>query len=53
MERDMERSKWLKFRVSESELEKVRAYAASKGWTQAQAVREWIKRLPSRNLHSN
>jgi hypothetical protein len=42
----MDRTEWLKVRLTATELEKLKAYATSKGWNMSQTVREWIRRLP-------
>jgi protein-arginine kinase activator protein McsA len=42
------RDKWLKIRISEQEQDKLKRFAESKGWSQAQAVRDWIRRLPKK-----
>jgi hypothetical protein len=43
----VERTDWLKVRLTADELAKLKAYATSKGWNMSQAVREWIRRLPT------
>ena len=45
----MDRSEWLKVRLTPIELEKLKAHATSKGWNMSQAVREWIRRLPGQS----
>jgi hypothetical protein len=43
----LDRTEWLKVRLTATELEKLKAYAIGKGWNMSQAVREWIRRLPT------
>ena len=42
----MNREHWLKVRLTDDELAKLKAYATRKGWNMSQAVREWLRRLP-------
>lgn len=42
------RDKMLQVRLSGEEQDKLRRFAKNKGWTQAQAVRDWIRRLPQK-----
>jgi hypothetical protein len=44
----MDRTEWLKVRLSTAELEKLRQHATGKGWNLSQAVREWIRCLPQK-----
>jgi predicted DNA-binding protein len=42
------RDKFIKIRLSEEEQDKLKRFAESKRWSQAQAVRDWIRRLPQK-----
>ena len=42
------RDKIFQVRLSAEEQEKLKRFAESKGWSQAQAVRDWIRRLPQK-----
>lgn len=40
----MSKDKWLKIRLSDDELDKLKRYSKSEGWNMSQAVRELIKK---------
>jgi predicted DNA-binding protein len=42
----MIKNKQLLIRMTEAEHQKLEAYASQKGWSMAQVIREYIKRLP-------
>lgn len=43
----MNRTVWIKARVSPEEYEQLRAYATANGWNMSQVVRSWIRQLPA------
>jgi predicted DNA binding CopG/RHH family protein len=49
----MARDKSIKIRLTEDELERIQAYAESKGFSVSEVIRDYIKRLPKiDSLHS-
>lgn len=40
------RERWFKVLLTQSELDKLQAYADKQGWKMSQAFREWLKGLP-------
>jgi predicted DNA-binding protein len=46
MVHDMAREEQLKVRLTKEEMERLEAYAKSKGYSKSEVIRDYIKRLP-------
>lgn len=42
----MERTEWVRVRLSTEELERLKGYAVANGWTMSQVIRSWVCQLP-------